>query len=119
MQVGTKAGVADNSGATQVRCIRVLPQGKAAKVGQQVVVTVCATARGSKVQKGSLHRALVVRQTRWLRRADGSALRAPGHWVVLLNPQGNPLGTRILGVLSWELRRGGHGKLLSLASGLI
>lgn len=128
MQVGTQAQVADNSGATRVRCIQVLRGRPRAALGQEVVVSICAVSRGAKVKRGTVHRALVVRQARATLRRDGSAWRAPGAgggaprpktWVVLLTPQGQPAGTRIAGVLGWELRAAGHRKLLSLASSLL
>nr|YP_009646627.1 ribosomal protein L14 [Picocystis salinarum]QBX98533.1 ribosomal protein L14 [Picocystis salinarum] len=128
MQVGTQAQVADNSGATRVRCIQVLRGRPRARLGQEVVVAVCAVSRNAKVKRGTVHRALVVRQARLTPRRDGSAWCAPGvggqasrpkTWVVLLTSQGQPLGTRMVGALGWELRAAGHRKLLSLASSLL
>lgn len=117
IQPETNLEVADNSGARRVQCIKVLGGSKrrTASVGDIIVVSVKeATPRG-RVKKGDMHRAVVVRTAKEIRRPDGSAIRFDGNAAVLINPQGEPIGTRIFGPVTRELRTRHHMKIVSLA----
>ncbi len=117
IQPETNLEVADNSGARRVQCIKVLGGSKrrTASVGDIIVVSVKeATPRG-RVKKGDMHRAVVVRTAKEIRRPDGSAIRFDGNAAVLVNPQGEPIGTRIFGPVTRELRARHHMKIVSLA----
>ena len=108
--------VADNSGAKEVLCIRVLGgTGKRyATVGDKVVVTVKSTIPGSELKKGTVTKAVVVRTKKEVRRADGSYIRFDDNAVVLLNATGEIRGTRIFGPVPRELRES-YMKIVSLA----
>lgn len=117
IQPETNLEVADNSGARRVQCIKVLGGSKrrTASVGDVIIVSVKeATPRG-RVKKGDMHRAVVVRTAKEIRRPDGSAIRFDGNAAVLINPQGEPIGTRIFGPVTRELRARQHMKIVSLA----
>ena len=117
IQPETNLEVADNSGARRVQCIKVLGGSKrrTASVGDIIVVSVKeATPRG-RVKKGDMHRAVVVRTAKEIRRPDGSAIRFDGNAAVLINDQGEPIGTRIFGPVTRELRTKGYMKIVSLA----
>lgn len=109
--------VADNSGARSVRCIKVLggSKRKFASVGDVIVVTVKEAIPHGKVKKGEVKRAVVVRTTSAVRRSDGTEIRFDKNAAVLLNNQGEPIGTRIFGPVSRELRSKGYMKIVSLA----
>ncbi len=109
--------VADNSGARQVKCIKVLGGSKRryARVGDLIVVAVKEAMPGGKVKKGEVQRAVVVRTAKEFRRADGSSIRFDENAAVLLTKQGEPMGTRIFGPVTRELRNKGYMKIISLA----
>lgn len=109
--------VADNSGARRVKCIKVLGGSKRryASVGDVIVVAVKEAMPGGKVKKGEVQRAVVVRTAKEFRRADGSSIRFDENAAVLLTKQGEPMGTRIFGPVTRELRGKGYMKIISLA----
>lgn len=109
--------VADNSGARRVKCIKVLGGSKRryARVGDLIVVAVKEAVPGGKVKKGEVQRAVVVRTAKEFRRADGSSIRFDENAAVLLTKQGEPMGTRIFGPVTRELRGKGYMKIISLA----
>jgi large subunit ribosomal protein L14 len=109
--------VADNSGARRVKCIKVLGGSKRryARVGDLIVVAVKEAMPGGKVKKGEVQRAVVVRTAKEFRRADGSSIRFDENAAVLLTKQGEPMGTRIFGPVTRELRGKGYMKIISLA----
>ena len=109
--------VADNSGAKEVLCIRVLGGTKRryASIGDQIVVTVKNALPSGNVKKGTVVRAVVVRTRKEIRRPDGSYIRFDDNAVVLLNPTGEMIGTRIFGPVARELRDKKFMKIVSLA----
>jgi large subunit ribosomal protein L14 len=117
IQAETKLEVADNSGARRVQCIKVLggSKRKSAGVGDVIVVSVKEAIPRGRVKKGDIQRAVIVRTAKEIRRADGSAIRFDRNAAVLINPQGEPIGTRIFGPVTRELRAKGHMKIVSLA----
>ena len=117
IQAETNLEVADNSGARRVQCIKVLggSKRKSASVGDIIVVTVKEAIPRGRVKKGDLHRAVVVRTAKEIRRSDGSAIRFDSNAAVLITPQGEPIGTRIFGPVTRELRAKRHMKIISLA----
>lgn len=117
IQVQTKLNVADNSGAKQLQCIRVLggTRRRYARVGDIIIVAVKEALPNSKVKKGDVKRAVVVRTIKETRRPDGSYIRFSDNSAVLINPQGEPLGTRIFGPVARELRAKRFMKIISLA----
>jgi len=117
IQVHTQMTVADNSGAKKVACIRVLggTRRRYAQVGDIVVVSVKEALPHSKVKKGDVMRAVVVRTVKETRRADGSYIKFDDNSAVLINPAGDPIGTRIFGPVARELRAKRFMKIISLA----
>ncbi|MCW5699181.1 MAG: 50S ribosomal protein L14 [Rhodospirillales bacterium] len=117
IQVETDLDVADNSGARRVRCIRVLggSRRRFAGVGDIIVVTVKEAIPRGRVKKGDVLQAVVVRTAKDVRRSDGSAIRFDRNAAVLINKQGEPIGTRIFGPVTRELRSRGYMKIVSLA----
>jgi large subunit ribosomal protein L14 len=117
IQVQTKLNVADNSGAKQLQCIRVLggTRRRYARVGDIIIVAVKEALPNSKVKKGDVKRAVVVRTIKETRRADGSYIRFSDNSAVLINPAGEPIGTRIFGPVARELRARRFMKIISLA----
>ncbi|OIQ02059.1 MAG: 50S ribosomal protein L14 [Zetaproteobacteria bacterium CG06_land_8_20_14_3_00_59_53] len=117
IQTETVLDVADNSGARRVTCIKVLGGSKRryARVGDVIVVAVQDCMPGGKVKKGQVTKAVVVRTAKEFRRADGSSIRFDGNAAVLLTNQGEPVGTRIFGPVTRELRGKGYMKIISLA----
>ncbi len=117
IQAETNLEVADNSGARRVQCIKVLggSRRKTASVGDIIVVSVKEAIPRGRVKKGEIQRAVVVRTAKEVRRADGSAIRFDRNAAVLISPQGEPIGTRIFGPVTRELRAKGHMKIISLA----
>jgi len=109
--------VADNSGAKKVACIRVLggTRKRYARVGDIIIVAVKEALPHSKVKKGDVMRAVVVRTVKETRRPDGSYIRFDDNSAVLINPQGDPVGTRIFGPVARELRAKRFMKIISLA----
>jgi large subunit ribosomal protein L14 len=117
IQVQTQMTVADNSGAKKVSCIRVLggTRRRYARVGDIIIVAVKEALPHSKVKKGDVMRAVVVRTVKETRRADGSHIRFDDNSAVLINPAGDPIGTRIFGPVARELRAKRFMKIISLA----
>lgn len=117
IQMQTNLGVADNSGARRVQCIKVLGGAKRryARVGDIIVVSVKEAIPRGRVKKGEVLKAVVVRTRKEIRRADGSAIRFDSNAAVLINAQKEPIGTRIFGPVTRELRGKGHMKIVSLA----
>ncbi len=117
IQVHTNLTVADNSGAKRLFCIRVLggTRRRYARVGDIIVVSVKEALPHSKVKKGDVMRAVVVRTAKEIRRADGSYIKFDDNSAVLINTQGDPIGTRIFGPVARELRAKKFMKIISLA----
>jgi large subunit ribosomal protein L14 len=117
IQMQTNLDVADNSGARRVQCIKVLGGSKrrTASVGDVIVVTVKEAIPRGRVKKGELHRAVIVRTKKEIRRDDGSTIRFDSNAAVLISPQGEPVGTRIFGPVTRELRSRKFMKIISLA----
>jgi large subunit ribosomal protein L14 len=117
IQMQTNLKVADNSGARWVQCIKVLggSKRKTASVGDVIVVSVKDAIPRGRVKKGDVRRAVIVRTAKEIRRVDGTAIRFDDNAAVLLNPQGEPIGTRIFGPVTRELRGKDFMKIISLA----
>ena len=117
IQMQTKLEVADNSGARKVQCIKVLggSKRKTAGVGDVIVVSVKEAIPRGRVKKGDLHRAVIVRTAKEVRRDDGTAIRFDRNAAVLISKTGEPVGTRIFGPVTRELRGKGYMKIISLA----
>ena len=116
-QMQSALEVADNSGAKKVMCIKVLGGSKRryASVGDIIVVSVKEALPNSKVKKGDVHKAVVVRTKKEIGRVDGSYIRFDENSAVLLNNSGEPIGTRIFGPVARELRAKRFMKIVSLA----
>ena len=117
IQVQTELYVADNTGAKEVLCFKVLggSRRKYATIGDQVVITVKKALPGGMVKKGEVHRAVIVRTRKELNRKDGSLIRFDENAAVILNSAGEPRGTRIFGPVTRELRGKKFMKIISLA----
>jgi large subunit ribosomal protein L14 len=117
IQQESRMGVADNSGAREVLCIRVLggTRRRYASIGDKVVVTVKDAAPNSGVKKGTVSKAVIVRTKKAVRRPDGSYIRFDDNACVLLNTTGEIRGTRIFGPVARELREKDFMKIVSLA----
>ena len=117
IQQESRMRVADNSGAKEALCIRVLggTRRRYASIGDTIVVAIKDAAPGGNVKKGSVSKAVVVRTRKEVRRADGSYIRFDDNAVVLLNAAGEMRGTRIFGPVARELRDGNYMKIVSLA----
>lgn len=117
IQAETNLEIADNSGAKRVQCIKVLGGSKrrTASVGDIIVVTIKEAIPRGRVKKGEIHKAVVVRTAKEIRRADGSAIRFDKNAAVLISAQGEPIGTRIFGPVTRELRSRKQMKIVSLA----
>ena len=109
--------VADNTGAKEIKCIRVLggSKRKYASIGDVIVASVRKAAPGGQVKKGDVVKAVVVRTSKAVRRADGTYVRFDDNAAVLINDDRNPTGTRIFGPVARELRDRDYMKILSLA----
>ena len=117
IQQESRLNVADNSGAKEVLCIRVLGNSgqRYARVGDKIVVTVKDAIPAGGIKKGTVAKAVIVRTTNKLRRKDGSYIRFDDNAVVILNAADEPRGTRIFGPVARELRDKGYMKIISLA----
>ena len=117
IQVQTELTVADNTGARIVECIKVLGGSKrrTASVGDQIVVSVKEAIPNGKVKKGSVHKAVVVRTKYSIHRNDGSKVKFDNNAAVIIDEKGEPIGTRIFGPVTKELRGKGQTKIISLA----
>ena len=113
----TNLEVADNSGARRVQCIKVLGGSKRrfASVGDIIIVSIKEAIPKGKVSKGDVHQAVIVRTAKEIRRNDGSAIRFDKNAAVLINKQLEPIGTRIFGPVTRELRAKKFMKIISLA----
>ncbi len=117
IQAETRMKVADNSGARQVLCIKVLggSRRRYARVGDTIVATVKEAVPNGQVKKGEIVRAVIVRTKKEVRRPDGSYIKFDENAAVIIDPQGNPRGTRIFGPVARELRDKRYMKIVSLA----
>ena len=117
IQVQTELFVADNTGAKKIECIKVLGGSKRryASIGDIIVVSVKEAIPRGQVKKGSVHRAIVVRTKHGIFRNDGSKVKFDNNAAVLTDEKGEPLGTRIFGPVTRELRFKGQMKIVSLA----
>ena len=117
IQQESRLKVADNSGAKEVLCIKVLggSKRKTASVGDTIVVSVKEAIPRGRVKKGDVMRAVIVRTAKEIRRQDGSIIRFDRNAAVLVNQSGEPIGTRIFGPVTRELRSSNHMKIVSLA----
>jgi len=117
IQMQTNLDVADNSGARRVQCIKVLggSKRKTAGVGDVIIVSVKEAIPRGRVKKGDVHRAVIVRTAFPIRRIDGSAIRFDRNAAVLINRQNEPIGTRVFGPVTRELRARRFLRIASLA----
>ena len=117
IQMQSNLDVAYNSGAKRVQCIKVLGGSKrrTAGVGDIIVVSIKEAQPRARVKKGDVHRAVIVRTRKDVRRTDGSVIRFDTNAAVLINNQSEPIGTRIFGPVPRELRAKNHMKIISLA----
>jgi large subunit ribosomal protein L14 len=117
IQPESELEVADNSGARRVQCIRVLGGSRRrwATVGDVIVVSIKEAIPRGRVKKGDVHKAVVVRTAKEIRRTDGTAIRFDRNAAVLINAEGEPIGTRIFGPVTRELRAKQYMKIVSLA----
>ncbi|NDG84850.1 MAG: 50S ribosomal protein L14 [Proteobacteria bacterium] len=121
IQMNTRLDVADNSGARSVMCIKVLggTRRKYASIGDVIVVSVKDASPNSKVKKGDIMKAVIVRTAKEVNRKDGSYIRFDNNSAVLINAQNEPVGTRIFGPVARELRSKNFMKIISLAPEVI
>lgn len=117
IQMQSRLSVADNSGARQVQCIKVLGGSKRryASIGDEIIVSVKESLPNSRVKKGDVQRAVVVRTRKEIAREDGTYIRFDENAAVLIDKIGQPLGTRIFGPVARELRGRNYMKIVSLA----
>ena len=117
IQMQTNLDVADNSGARMVQCIKVLGGSgrKTASVGDVIVVSIKEAIPRGRVKKGDVHRAVIVRTSKEVKRNDGTCIRFDKNAAVLVNKSNEPIGTRIFGPVTRELRNKGQMKIISLA----
>lgn len=117
IQAESNLDVADNSGARRVQCIRILGGSRRrwASVGDVIVVSVKEAIPRGRVKKGDIHKAVVVRTAKEIRRPDGTAIRFDRNAAVLISAAGEPIGTRIFGPVTRELRAKHYMKIISLA----
>ena len=117
IQQETRLKVADNTGAKEILCFKVLggSKRKYASIGDQIVFSVKKAIPGGMVKKGEVHRAVIVRTRKELNRKDGSLIRFDENAAVLLNSAGEPRGTRIFGPVARELRESGFMRIVSMA----
>ena len=117
IQVQTELMVADNTGAKKIECIKVLGGSKRryASIGDTIVIAIKEAIPKKKKKKGTVHKAVVVRTRKEIYRDDGSKVQFDTNAVVLTDEKGEPIGTRIFGPVTRELRTKGHTKIISLA----
>ena len=117
IQMQTRLAVADNTGARELMCIKVLggSRRRFASVGDIVVCSIKNVIPGSDVKKGTVVRAVIVRCRQPLRREDGSYVRFDSNAAVIIDQEGNPKGTRVFGAVARELREKNFAKIISLA----
>tara|TARA_Y100000817_G_scaffold48661_1_gene34619 strand:+ start:4887 stop:5255 length:369 start_codon:yes stop_codon:yes gene_type:complete len=121
IQSETRLKIADNTGAKEVLCFKVLggSKRKYASIGDQIVITVKKALPESMVKKGDVCRAVVVRTKKEIGRRDGSCIRFDENAAVILDGQGEPRGTRIFGPVARELRESGYMRIISMAPEVI
>ena len=121
IQQETRLKVADNTGAKEVLCIKVLggSKRKYARLGDKIIITIKKTIPNSNIKKGTIHTAVVVRTKKELRRKDGSYIRFDENAAVIIDNQLEPVGTRVFGPVARELREKNFMKILSLAPEVI
>lgn len=121
IQMRSNLDVADNSGAKRVQCIKVLggSKRKTAAIGDVIVVSIKDAIPRGKVKKGDVHKAVIVRTKKETRRPDGSSIRFDTNAAVLISKEGEPIGTRIFGPVTRELRAKKYMKIISLAPEVI
>ena len=117
IQMQSNLGIADNSGARRVQCIKVLGGSgrKIASIGDIIVVSVKEAIPKGRVKKGDIHRAVIVRTAKEIHRSDGSSIKFDSNAAVLISNQNEPIGTRIFGPVTRELRKRNMMKIVSLA----
>ena len=117
IQMESNLDVADNSGARRVQCVKVLGGSKrrTANIGDVIVVSVKDAIPRGRVKKGTVHKAVIVRTTKGIKRDDGTMIRFDRNAAVLINAAGEPVGTRIFGPVTRELRSKNFMKIISLA----
>ena len=117
IQQETRLKVADNTGAKEILCFKVLggSRRKYASIGDQIVITIKKAIPGGMVKKGEVHRAVIVRTKKEVGRKDCSRIRFDENAAVLLNSAGEPRGTRIFGPVARELRDNGYMRIVSMA----
>jgi len=117
IQVQTELFVADNTGARTVECIKVLGGSKRryATIGDIIVVSIKDAIPKGKVKKGDVHKAVIVRTRKEIKRLDGTSIKFDANAAVLVQPNGEPIGTRIFGPVTRELRNKNFMKIISLA----
>ncbi|MCE2993771.1 MAG: 50S ribosomal protein L14 [Alphaproteobacteria bacterium] len=113
----TRLSVADNSGAKKVKCVKVLggSKRKTAGIGDVIVVSIVDAIPRGKVKKGAVHKAVIVRTAKEHKRVDGSTIKFYDNAAVLIDKQGEPIGTRVFGPVPRELRSRNFMKIISLA----
>ena len=121
IQVQTELMVEDNTGAKRIECIKVLGGSKRryASIGDTIVVAIKEAMPKGKVKKGTVHRAVIVRTKKGIYREDGSKVKFDNNAAVLTDEKGEPMGTRIFGPVTRELRSKGQMKIISLAPEVI
>ena len=121
IQMQTRLNVADNTGAKELMCIKVLggTHRRTAGLGDIIVCSIKSVIPGSDIKKGAICRAVIVRTKQPARREDGSYVRFDSNAVVLIDKDNNPRGTRIFGAVARELRERGYMKIVSLASEVV
>ena len=117
IQVQTELMVADNTGAKRIECIKVLGGSKRryASIGDTIVVAIKEAMPKGKVKKGTVQKAIIVRTKKAIYRKDGSTVKFDNNAVVIIDEKGEPMGTRIFGPVTKELRTKGQTKIISLA----
>jgi large subunit ribosomal protein L14 len=117
IQVQTELFVADNTGARKIECIKVLGGSKRryATIGDIIVVSIKDAIPKGKVKKGDVHKAVIVRTRKEIKRLDGTSIKFDANAAVLVQPNGEPIGTRIFGPVTRELRNKNFMKIISLA----
>ena len=117
IQVQTELFVADNTGARKVECIKVLGGSKRryATIGDIIVVSIKDAIPKGKVKKGDVHKAVIVRTRKEIKRLDGTSIKFDANAAVIVQPNGEPIGTRIFGPVTRELRNKNFMKIISLA----
>jgi large subunit ribosomal protein L14 len=117
IQMGTKLNVADNTGAKTVQCIKVLGGSKkmSASIGDKIVISVKKSSSSNKIKEGEVFHAVVVRTKKEIKRMDATVIKFFENSVVLLDKQGELIGTRVFGIIPRELKKKNYLKIVSLA----